>query len=380
VDYHDALVPGLALRVTETGHRSFVVITRFGNAKNPTRRLLGIYGRMTLDQARQEARQRFALIGRGVDPKIEAARQRAEEERRQIVTFAAVATQFIERHVSGLAKAQDARHSIETEFVKRWGPRPIADIRAEECASAIRAIVARGSPYQAHNALGYLRRLFSWAANTGEFGAVVSPVAGLRPKDLIGVREARKHVLTDGELRTVWVAAGGMGYVFGPLIRMMILTGQREREVAEASWREIDLGKRLWTIPARRMKGGVSHEVPLCGDVAALLRALPRFNAGDFVFSTTSGVKPVNGFSRAKVRMDRLSGMTGWKFHDLRRTMRTHLSALPIQDNVRELVIAHAQSGLHRVYDQHSYQDEKRECLGLWEARLRGIISRGADV
>jgi hypothetical protein len=61
--------------------------------------------------------------------------------------------------------------------------------------------------------------------------------------------------------------------------------------------------------------------------------------------------------------------------HDLRRTMRTGLSSLPIPDLVRELVIAHAKPGLHKVYDQFSYIDEKRQALELWQARVREIVS-----
>ena len=105
---------------------------------------------------------------------------------------------------------------------------------------------------------------------------------------------------------------------------------------------------------------------------------MPRFTAGGSVFSTTAGAKSINGFSKAKARVDRLSGVENWKIHDLRRTMRTHLSALPVQDLVRELVIAHAKPGLHKVYDQHAYQAEKRECLELWEAAIiSNIVSRG---
>jgi integrase len=122
------------------------------------------------------------------------------------------------------------------------------------------------------------------------------------------------------------------------------------------------------------MKGGRAHEVPLTSDALALLGELPRFTGGEFVFTTTGGVKPVNGFSKAKARMDQLSGASDWVIHDLRRTMRTHLSALPVQDLVRELVIAHAKPGLHKVYDQHAYQDEKRHCLELWGKRLLSII------
>jgi integrase len=121
------------------------------------------------------------------------------------------------------------------------------------------------------------------------------------------------------------------------------------------------------------MKSSRTHVVPLAPDALGLLRALPRF-AGDFVFTTTSGAKPVNGFPKTKERLDKLSGVSGWVLHDLRRTMRTSLSALSIEDRVREQMIAHAQPGLHRVYDQHAYLEEKRRGFALWEARLAGIL------
>ena len=374
-DYPDGIVPGLQLRVTDRGHKSLVLVARYPlNPKNPTRRALGDYGVISLDDARRKARDWLQLIAKGIDPKIEEERERAAAQRRQSNTFAAVAADFLERHGKTLAKYAEARRIIEGEFVKRWGARPITDIMPEEVSAAIRAIVKRGSPYQAHNALGYIRRLFNWAIGTHEFGITTSPVEQLRPKDLIGKREARNRVLADEELRLVWEAAGSMGYPYGPLFRLLILTGQREREVADMSWREIDLDKKLWTVPAERMKGGAAHEVPLPPDALALLEALPRWNGGDFVFSTTNGQKSVNGFSKAKVRIDKLSGVAGWVFHDLRRSVRTHLSALPVQDLVRELVIAHAKPGLHKVYDLHAYRDEKRHCLELWEKRLRSIV------
>jgi integrase len=371
LDYPDAQVPGLALRATATGHKSFVLIARYPlHPKNPTRRVL--YGAITLEQARDKARQWLALIQKGIDPKVQEARDRAAEQRKQVNTFRAVAAEFLDRHASGLAKAADARHVIEHEFVKRWGARPVTDIKPEECAAAIRAIVNRGAPYQAHNALGYLRRLYTWAIGTHEFGVTASPVAALRPVDLIGKRQARDRVLTDDELRAVWMAE--LGYPYGPLIRLMILTGQREREIADMAWSEVDFGNAVWTIPAARMKGGRTHVVPLAPDALALLRALPRF-AGAFVFTTTAGAKPVNGFSKVKARLDKLSGVSAWVLHDLRRSMRTHLSALAIEDRVREQMIAHAQPGLHRVYDQHAYSDEKRRGFQLWEQRLRGILN-----
>jgi hypothetical protein len=64
-----------------------------------------------------------------------------------------------------------------------------------------------------------------------------------------------------------------------------------------------------------------------------------------------------------------------WVFHDLRRTARTHFSALPVEDLVRELVIAHQRPGMHKIYDQFAYLDQKRTLLRLWEQRLAGILA-----
>src|SRR5262249_32104851 len=173
-------------------------------------------------------------------------------------------------------------------------------------------------------------------------------------------------------------------YPYGPLLRLLALTGQRRSEVAEAQWSEFDLAKRLWTIPAERMKADAAHEVPLSADAIAILESLPRFTKGDFLFSTKSGRKPINAFSRAKRQLDTAmlaqanankTKLPPFVMHDIRRTVRTGLSALPVPDLVRELVIAHTKPGLHKVYDQHSYREEKRHALDLWAKRLRDIVT-----
>ena len=399
IDHYDSLVPGLALRITDKGTKSFVLHGRFPiRPETFTRRTLGHYPGITLDEAREKARAWQRLIARAIDPSVEEERQRSAARFTQANTFGAVAQAFLAEGTRGWVKAKEAETTIEREFVTRWRDRPIVDIEAPDCSAAVKAIAARGAPYQAHNAFGYLRSMFNWAIASGNYGLKTSPLDRLRPKAVIGHSKAlRTRVLGDSELREVWAASGALGYPYGPLIRLLILTGQREDMVAGLRWREIDASKQLWTVPAERMKGKEderrAHEVPLCTDAWTLLESLPRWNSGDFVF-TTSGEKPVNGFSKAKARIGRLiagermrqglqkkdgpadpGAIPPWVFHDLRRTMRTHLSALPVQDMVRELVIAHTKKGLHRVYDQHAYLEEKRECLTLWEARLRGILS-----
>jgi integrase len=349
-------------------------------------------GALTLAEARDKARLWLDMMARGIDPAVDAERQRAEAQRQQAATFASLWSLFEANHTSKLAKAEEARRA-GAAFCKLWGARPATDVQAAEIAGYIRRI--RGTPAEARNRLGHLSRFFSWAIGSGEFGVTTNPCSVLRPKDLIGAKIARDRVLSDAELRAVWAACGGdwtaaalasarrrdrprddsraLAFPYGPIVRLLILTGQRLREVAEMRWSEVDLDAAMWTISAQRMKGGRTHEVPLAPVALSLLRSLPRF-AGDCVFSTTDGEKPVSAFADAKKRLDHASGVRDWVLHDLRRTFRTKLSALPIEDRVREQMIAHAAPGLHRVYDLHRYSDEKRMGFQLWENRLMTIV------
>jgi integrase len=139
------------------------------------------------------------------------------------------------------------------------------------------------------------------------------------------------------------------------------------------------------------LKADQPHEVPLSDAAVAILQELPRFKGGGFLFSTTHGEKPVGGFGKAKAYLDEgmLIGLPDkdgetpelepFVLHDIRRTVRTRLAGLAVPDPVCELVIAHRKQGLHKVYDQHRYLDEKRKALDLWAARLRDILEPPPD-
>jgi len=242
---------------------------------------------------------------------------------------------------------------------------------------AVRAIEEppRNAGWQAYTALGYLRQLLAWASECGEFGEFVSPLRDVKPGAWIDFKKSpRARILTPDEQRRVWQAASAMKYPWGPCVRLLALTGQRLREIADLSWPEIDFDARVITIPAERMKGGAAHEVPLAPQALALLQSLPRFN-GRYVFSLKGGVRPVGGFDRPKLRLDEASGVSDWRLHDLRRTARSGFSALPgFEDHVREAVLDHRASGIKRVYDLHKYYPEKLALLTAWEQRLLGIV------
>jgi integrase len=381
----DALVPGFGVRVTDKGAKTFILIARYPGSPNPTRRAIGEYGEISLEKARATARHWLELIRRGIDPRDEVERQRLAEQRKRANTFAAVAEDFIKDKLPSERKGKIVERDIRREFIPLWGGRPITEITPLDVRSVVRTVKDRGAPYQAHNILGTARRLFNWAIDQHAYGLETSPCDRLKPAAIIGEKKARTRVLNDGELRALWNAAKAIEYPYGPLFLLLTLTGQRKSEVSESRWSEFDLQKKLWTIPAERMKADAPHVVPLSDAAVEILKTLPRFERGDHLFSTTFGVKPVNGFSKAKDILDRkLKQIIGkpvepFVIHDIRRTMRTGLSALPIPDLVRELVIAHTKPGLHKVYDQFAYLDEKRQALDLWAGRLRDIVTPRPD-
>ena len=146
------------------------------------------------------------------------------------------------------------------------------------------------------------------------------------------------------------------------------------------AWSEADLDDALWVIPAHRTKSGAPHEVPLSGMAVDLLASLPRF-AGDFVFSANGGRAPIKGFGKFKDSVDMRAaelappGLVEWRFHDLRRTARTNLASLGVSPFIAELILGHQQKGVHKVYDVHRYQAEKRDALERWASKLRTIIA-----
>lgn len=359
-----------------------------------TRRALGFYGELSLLQAREQAREWLKLIGRGIDPQAYEEQQRRAAERERQNSFAAVAGDFIRDKLPGERKGREVERDIRREFVPVWGKRPITQITARDVRDVIRAKARTAKP-QARNLLGYAKRLFAWAVDQDCYGLEVSPAAALKPSKIVGEKVSGDRVLTNVEVFALHRAAKRMGHPHGSVYRMLLLSGLRLNEVADAHQAEIDMLAKLWVVPKERMKGkngkARPHAVPLTDDMLALLRELPRFDGG-YLFSTDTGKKPVWMSSKIKRRLDqrmlrtlralaRQRGddpakvqMPAWTNYDIRRTVRSNLSRLKVSEEAREAVMAHVRPGIKGTYDLHDYLDEKREALDLWAARLRSIV------
>ena len=397
----DAEVTGLGVKVTETGSRSYVLIKRFPGFKHPAPRQLGSCDVLSLEEAREKARVWLKLIARGVDPARHERELQEAAARKRENSFAAVAEDFFKEKLAGERQGRDVERDIRKEFVAAWSKRPIADITDEDVLAIIRSVKQRGSPSQARNLLGYAHRFFDWAIDQRGYGIKTNPCAGLKPARLVGEKRSRERVLTDEEVFAFWRATHRMGYPFGPLYRLLLLTGLRLNEVADARWPEIDFRNGIWVVPAARMKGkdgrATNHVVPITDDVAAVLKSLPEFKSGDYLFSVTFGKKPVWVSDKAKKRLDarvlrtlkamaRRRGNDPAKVtlphfvnHDLRRTLRTGLSKLRVDRDVREAVLAHTRPGVEGVYDRYDYQAEKKDALERWASYVRDLSSHEVE-
>ncbi len=394
-DVKDTQVPGLRVRVMGSGLRTFVLLSRFPGGTHPTRRALGAYDDLTLEAARDKARAWRKLIRTGIDPQVQEERDRQEAIRQQRITFAAVAEDFIKEKLPAERKGKEVERDIRRDLIPVLGSLPITEISDLHIATIIRS-KKQEAPAQARNLLGIAKRLFGWAKEQRVYGLTSNPCGELRAKTLIGRKRRRERILSDDELFALWRATARIGYPAGPVYRVLLLAALRLNEAADAACAEFNKSDRLWIIPAERMKGrdgeARPHAVPLSSDLLAVFDGLPRFKKGDHLFSTNWGVNPswigdkikkridarmlrtLRALARARGEDPKKVRLDPWVNHDIRRTVRSHLSRLKVSEEAREAVLAHARPGIKGTYDLYDYLDEKREALELWAGRLRSIV------
>lgn len=344
---YDSIVPGLAVRVSVKGKKTFVMVARFNGNKHPTRRSLGVVGRINLERIREKAQNILR------DPRPSSTD-----------TFGQIAERYFQ-HIERLRRSEEVERCIRRDLFPGWESKVLSSITKRDVITIVDAVKSRGKPSAAHHVLAYARGLFNYAIARDIIDH--SPCDRLKPSTLIGPKGTRHRVLDDDEIRRLWAASEHIGYPYGPLWQLLLVTGQRRGEVAHARWSEFDLRTRLWTVPSERFKSSAAQLVPLSQLAIDILAKLPR--EGDYLFGH------IDGFSKAKKRLDKTMGNpTPFVIHDLRRTVRTRLSSLRVPSEVAEMVIGHGKKGLARVYDQHHYLPEMRDALERWETSLRSML------
>ena len=349
VEYFDQGFPGLALRVSYGGGKSWVFFYR--HAGKLRRMTLGTYPALGLAEARQAWRDARTESAQGRDP------ARSRKVGKPATDFESVAREWLQRDQAKNRTVRQVTLVVEGEMLPLWGHRPIADIGRRDVLDLIDSIADRGAVTMARRVQGYVHRLFRWAVGRGIVEK--NPAADLpRP----GAETRRERVLTDTEITSIWKAADE--WPFGAIYRLLLLTGARRGEIGDLRWAELD--KEEIKLDGARTKNGKPHVIPLSKAAQAVTSELHRVAGTELVFGIS---KSAGGYDRAKERVDaKIAAMMGaqlppWRLHDLRRTVATGLQKLGMNLQVIEAVLGHvsgSRSGVVGTYQRHSFDAEKR--------------------
>lgn len=403
VDYYDALFReegSLGLRVSSNGARSWFVTTRVlkSGLWKLSRVTLGRYPDVSLAEARAKAREAISTARKGKDPAAMPKAEQAAIEERSRNTFGRLGDEFLAKYVDRKLRkstAQGYRRALkgatdgEVKGVDTalWQERPIDSITRRDIHNLLDLFVERGIPVAANRTLAYLKRFFSWV--------VERDILESAPTDHVRAPTAdpkRDRALSRSELVEVWRAIEAVGGpTFGPLLKILILTGQREGEVAGMEWaelKELDGQHPLWELPGARTKNKHPHLVPLTPAVVRLIRSVPRIAESRFVFTAT-GSRPTRWFNHVAKRINtaiertrRKAGaesLPHWQIHDLRRTFSTRMHEdLREQPHIVEAILNHvsgAKAGVAGTYNRALYLDDKRRALEGWAVYVEHLMN-----
>jgi integrase len=374
VEYLDAAVPGLRVRVGVSGTKTFVLRKRIaGKNRNLT---LGRFGeRLTIAEARKKARQILSDIELKADP----AAALPKPQRRVVHehTLNALWPNYRQAKMH-LRTLPEIERIFKRHILPEFGDRAADGITRSEITRFIDRIGKR-TPVMARNILSQFSAFYSWALpRLDRLPGNPCRDAGRPPKP-----KPRERVLSDAEVGALWHVLDGEGHPFGPAIKILLLTGQRRNEVFEAERFEFDLDKQVWTIPAARAKNGVAHLVPLSPPVLALVTELLDHDRSEKLIPARGNWEAgPSGFSKAmnRIRCD-LEKRLGepvphWTLHDLRRTMATGLQRLGVRLEVTEATLNHlsgSRGGIVGVYQRHNYFSEKKAALAAWSKEVKRL-------
>jgi integrase len=371
VDHFDRGFPGLALRVSYAGGKSFVFFYRI--AGRLRRMTLGTYPALSLADAREEWRKARQEAQRGRDPALERKRVKSATD------FEGVCREWLKRDQARNRTYRQIERIAEGELIPAWGSRPIEDIGRRDILDLVDGIVDRGSVTMARRVQMYVHRLFKWAAGRGI--VETNPAANV---PLPGSETSRDRVLTDGELAATWQSLNHIEWPHKPIFQLLILTGARRGEIGELRWAEV--GDEEIKLEGVRTKNGKPHLIPLSSAARRIIETLPRIAGMDFVFGT--GGRTPGGYDRAKAKLDsqiaELNGkpLAPWRIHDWRRSVATGLQKLGVTLQVIESVLGHtggSRSGIVGVYQRHSFDAEKRAALEAWGAHVMALVDGKAS-
>lgn len=374
VDVWDTEVKGLHLRVSPNGDRVFAVWYRVH--QQPHRLTIGHWPAMTLKAARLRALEVLADAGKGIDGVATKKAAAADEQQRKLRgdSFQALAEKCLEaiRPLIRDRTAYEYGRILEANVFPRIGRIPPDAVTKGDIRELLRAVEKQGR-IASNRTLAVVRRVFNWAASQDLVPS--SPVVGLQPSS----ETPRNRIYSDDELRRIVEKLTGSPYE--DVVRLILATGSRITETMSAEWRDIDLERALWIIPAAKRKTRrtrpTDHAVPLPQDVIGLLQrrqaALPDGCAWVFPAKRSGSFWRWGSAEDEAVR--ERTGVTDLRAHDLRRTMATRVRALGFPREAVDALLGHREARLAQTYQVYDHLKEKTAALKAWERELRRLLA-----
>lgn len=372
IEVSDTKRPGLRFRLTATGRATWVFEKRV--KRGPKRKhTLGQWPAVSLSEARRIALDIESEASRGVDrvALAEAARAEAEVAEAKAVSIRTVLEAYGELHLSTLRTGDERRRQLEHALGDKLYL-PLSELEPRHLQAAIDAKVMAGRPVLANRIRSALRAFTAWSHKRGYMEVDI----GLSVGDAVKEQE-RERAPSVEECRSIYAACEQMGPVWGPMFRLLVLTGQRRSEIVKLRWEEIDLPGRRITKPGATTKNGKAHVTHLSNPALEVIERLPVKSSG-WVFSTT-GKTPVSGISKAKARLDNLLGddFEPWRIHDLRTGMATALAEAGEPEAIVDRILNHsavgsAPSAVARVYQRGDLLPQRARALDKWASLVAG--------
>ena len=374
VIHFDDDIPGFGLRLREGGSSSWVFQYKIG-AKH-RRITFGKYPALDTAKAREQAAELHARVRLGHDPAGAKADARAHANE----TFEASARKYLawqQKQVRPSTYGENERHLLRN-LAPLHGLRIDTLDKRNIAAQLTRLTIATG-PIQANRTRASLAKFLDWCLREG---LVENNQALLTNKN---AENTRSRVLDNVELAEIWRALPAND--FGTITKLLILTGQRKREIADLYWSETDFERGEIRLPAERTKNHREHTVPLASPAIALLEAQIRRHGRDQLFGAGHG--GFSGWSKCKSKLDqailearkkvdkKAKPIPPWIIHDLRRAAATGMAELGIQPHIIESILNHVsghKSGVAGIYNKSTYEREKRAALALWAEHVLALV------
>ena len=343
----DGTLKHFGVRISKGGAKSFIVLLGSGR-----RQAIGRYPALSLAKAREKAKIILAQRALGKHQPGAISWKKAIDQY----------LDFVKR------KRRPHTHHEYARTLKGYFPfgnTNLGDVTKLDLSQKLARL--KDTPSQQNHAAVYAKIFFNWAISEGYLET--NPLQHYKQ----GKKVRRKRVLTDDELRAVWSAAGEVGGIFGVIVKLIMLTGQRRGEIAALLESYYSHNQQTVTLPGELTKNHLEHTFPVGAMAVQLITEQIAADGRDskFLFpSRTSIERPFNGWSKCKKELDTLAKIAHWTLHDLRRTFRTNLGRLKVRPDIAERLVNHmsARTEMEETYDLYTYLPEMREAMEKWEA------------